>query len=143
MAVSCNFPQARGNMQSTLTILRPGKDWHMVAHLKLVLLRGIITTTRADIVLWFAVEGSVLLIKLPIPWEENMRENTSSMPSLHQSGWKSRVYPVEIRSRGFVGKVLDQLLRSAGMMGTSLQREGWERRLRIRTTGYGYRRKNQ
>lgn len=102
-----------------ITILRLGKDWHMVAHLK-EFLREIMTATRPDIVLWFAVDGSVLMIKLTISWEEETRGNTSSMPSLQQSGWKSRVYPVEIGSGGFV---LVQLLRIAGMTGTSLERE--------------------
>lgn len=105
-----------------ITILRPGKDWHMVAHLK-EFLREIMTATRPDIVLWFGVDGSVPMIKLTISLEEDTRGNTSSMPSLQQSGWKSRVYPVEIGSGGFVAKVLVQLLRLAGMTGTSLERE--------------------
>lgn len=108
-----------------ITILRPGKDWHMVAHLKrrLEFLREIMTASRPDIVLWFAVDGSVLMIKLTISWEEDTRGNTSSMPSLQPSGWKSRVYPVEIGSGGCVAKELVQLLRLAGMTGTSLERE--------------------
>lgn len=118
----------RGNMQSSLAgyhLLRPGTDWPMVAHRRRrpVFLREIKTTAPPDIVLWFAVEGSVLMIPLTLPWDEDMRGNTSSTPSLQQTGWNSRVYPVEIRSRGFAGEVLVQLLRSAGMTGTSLLRE--------------------
>lgn len=123
--VLATFAKPGETYPQDITILRPGKDWHMVAHLKrrLEFLREIMTATRPDIVLWFAVDGSVLMIKLTISWEEDTRGNTSSMPSLQQSGWKSRVYPVEIGSGGFVAKGLVQLPRIAGMTGTSLERE--------------------
>lgn len=44
------------------------------------------------------------MVKLTIPWVEDMGVKTSSMPSLQQSGRTS----VTIRSWGFVGKVLVQ-----------------------------------
>lgn len=47
---------------------------------------------------------------------------------------------MEAGSRGFVGKVVVQLLRSAGLTGTSLRKavRSWERRPRRRAAGCGF-----
>ena len=105
----------------------------MLADLRrqLVFLREIRTTTlRPDLVMWSAVERSVHLMELTIPWEEGMTaaherkhlKYSELAAECQEAGWRVRVYPVEVGSRGFVGKTVVQLLRSAGMMGTSLRK---------------------
>lgn len=114
-------------------ILTPGKEWQMLADLKkqLVFPREILTTTlRPDIVMWSVVEKRVLLIELTIPWEEGMTaaherkrlKYAELAAECQEAGWKARVYPVEVGSRGFVGKTAVQLLRGAGVMGSNLRK---------------------
>ncbi len=89
----------------------------MLADLRrqLVFLREIIMTTlRPDIVMWSAVERSVHLIKLTIPWEEGMTaaherkhlKYSELAAECREAGWRARVYPVEVGSRGFVSKTV-------------------------------------
>lgn len=76
------------------------------------------TTLRPDIVIWSTVERSVHLIELTILWEEGMtvaherkRLKYSELAAeCQEADWKTRVYPVEVGSRGFVDKTVVQLL---------------------------------
>lgn len=98
-----------------LTILRPGKEWKMLADMRrqLVFPREITTTTlRPHIVMWSAVDREVHMIKLTIPWEEGMAaaherkhlKYSNLAVECQEVGWRARVYPVKVGSRGFVGK---------------------------------------
>lgn len=108
------------------TILRPRMGWRMLADFRRQLFfpKDITTTTfRPDIVMWSALEKSVHIVELTIPWEEGMTvTHMRKQLKYLEAGWKARVYPVEVGRRGFVGKAVAQLLHSAGMMGASLRK---------------------
>uniref|UniRef100_A0A3B4XDA6 Reverse transcriptase domain-containing protein n=1 Tax=Seriola lalandi dorsalis TaxID=1841481 RepID=A0A3B4XDA6_SERLL len=116
-----------------ITILGSGKEWQMLADLRRQLMfpREIVTTTlRPDIVMWSAVERAVHMIELTIPWEEGMTaaherkhlKYSELAAECQEAGWRARVHPVEVGSRGFVGKAAVQLLRRAGLTGSSLRK---------------------
>lgn len=112
---------------------KASKEWQILPDLKrqLVFPREIMTTTlRPDIVMQSAVERRVVMIELTIPWEEGM---TAAHKRKHlkyydlaaeclEAGWKATVFPMEVGIRGFVSKMVVQLLCSAGMTGSSLRK---------------------
>lgn len=129
-----------------LTILRPGKEWQMLADLRRQLMfpREIISTTlRPDIFMWSAVERAVHMIELTIPWEEGMAaaerkhlKYSELVVECQEAGWRARVYPVEVGSRGFVGKAAVHLLRSAELTGSSLRKVVKELREEVEKVSY-------
>lgn len=86
----------------------------MLADLRQVVFpREIVTTTlRPDIVMWSAVERSVLLIELNIPWEEGMTaaherkhlKYSELVVQCQEAGWKARIYPVRLEAWALLAK---------------------------------------
>lgn len=68
-----------------------------------------------------------MYIVLNIPWEEGMTERKHLKHSeldveCQEADWRARICPVEVGSRGFVGKAAVQLLRSDRLMRSSLRK---------------------
>lgn len=98
---------------------------------QLVFPREIVTTTLwPDIVMWSTVEKRVLLIELTIHWEEGMTaahkrkhlKYSELAAECKEVGWRARVYPVEVRCQGFVGRTAVQLFHGAGVAGSNLRK---------------------
>lgn len=69
------------------------------------------TSLRPDLVLWSSSLRSAFIVELTVPWEDAVME-AYEQKSLKYSelaadaekhGWKTKVYPVEVGCRGFVG----------------------------------------
>ncbi|XP_078586276.1 uncharacterized protein LOC144868177 [Branchiostoma floridae x Branchiostoma japonicum] len=84
-----------------------------------------VTQLRPDLVLWSEDQKSVLIIELTVPWEENIQEAYERKKLKYeeladqckQQGWRSRVYPVEVGTRGFAGTSLLRLCRDLQIQG--------------------------
>ncbi|RXN15156.1 proteasome subunit beta type-7-like protein [Labeo rohita] len=86
--------------------------------------RGIAHATHRD-----AYSGGVVN-QLTVPWEDAVEEAferkslkyTELAADAEQRGWKSKVCPVEVGCRGFVGKSTIRLLKELGVQGQTLRR---------------------
>ncbi|ROL50355.1 Tripartite motif-containing protein 35 [Anabarilius grahami] len=78
-------------------------------------------------IMWSTLEKRVT--ELTIPWEERMTaaherkhlKYSELAAESQETGWRARVYPVEVRCRGFVGRTEVQLLHGAGVAGSNLR----------------------
>lgn len=87
------------------------------------------TSLRPDLVLWSSSLRSAFIVKLTVPWEDAVIE-AYEQKSLKYSelaadaekhGWKTKVYPVEVGCRGFVGRSATTLLKDLGIQGQALR----------------------
>lgn len=75
---------------------------------------------RPDLVLWSSSLHIVFIIELTVRWEAAVEEAferkslkyTELAADAEQRGWKSKVCPVEVGCRGFVGKSTIRLLKT-------------------------------
>lgn len=88
------------------------------------------TNLRQDHLLWSSSLHIVYIIELTVPWEAAVEEAferkslkyTELAADAEQRGWKSKVCPVEVGCRGFVGKSTIRLLKELGVQGQTLRR---------------------
>ncbi|XP_074530869.1 LOW QUALITY PROTEIN: interferon-induced very large GTPase 1-like [Halichoeres trimaculatus] len=88
------------------------------------------TTLRPDMVLWTKEEKAVLLVELTVPWEEGMEgayerkraKYTDLAAECRENGWRTRLFPVEVGTRGFVGVSTTRLLKELGLRGKELHK---------------------
>ena len=115
------------------TLLLPGVEWRMEVDLGRQLhFPGEIcsTTLRPDVVLWARTERSALLVELTVPWEEGMEgaherkraKYSDLVAECRESGWSTRLFPVEVGTRGFVGSSMTRLLKELGLRGKELHK---------------------
>ncbi|XP_078682186.1 uncharacterized protein LOC144916736 [Branchiostoma floridae x Branchiostoma belcheri] len=116
-----------GTVNSGSSILCRGK-WEMRADLdrQLHLPNTICETSlRPDLVLWSEDQKAALIIELTIPWEENVQaaferkklKYDDLVQQCKQKGWQTRLYPVEVGVRGFVGASFMRLCRDFNIRG--------------------------
>ncbi len=81
------------------------------------------TNLRPDIIIWSEETKCVILIELTVPDETNL-DNAHSRKSkkyselVHQcqsNGWETRLYPIEVGTRGYVYNSVPRCLRAMGM----------------------------
>ena len=83
------------------------------------------TNLRPDLVLWSSSVHTLYIVELTVPWEDAVEEAyerkhlrySELAASCEQRGWKTRVCPVEVGCRGFVGKSTTRLLKDMGVRG--------------------------
>ncbi|KAI8485265.1 hypothetical protein Bbelb_370120 [Branchiostoma belcheri] len=83
------------------------------------------TSLRPDLVLWSEDQKAALIIELTIPWEENVQaaferkklKYDDLVQQCKQKGWQTRLYPVEVGVRGFVGASFMRLCRDFNIRG--------------------------
>ncbi len=126
-------PTPDTNRRPLPTSLTPGSEWKMEADLgrQLHFPRTICTTTlRPDMVLWTTARKTALLVELTVPWEEGLEaaherkraKYADLVADCRESGWKVKLYPVEVGTRGFVGESTSRLLRDLGLQGARLHK---------------------
>lgn len=125
--------EARAVRQEEWSVLKPGHEWQMRVNLNQQLKfppEIAATSLRPDIVIWSSSAMVVVIAELTVPWEENMeaaferkKEKYSNLAAeCKDSGWRTHLYPVEVGSRGFVGKSTHHLLKALGVMGPRRRR---------------------
>src|SRR4029434_3503076 len=88
------------------------------------------TTLRPDVVLWAKTERYALLVELTVPLEEGMEgaherkraKYSDLVAECRESGWSTRLFPVEVGTRGFVGSSMTRLLKELGLRGRKLHK---------------------
>ena len=69
---------------------------------------------------------SALLVELAVPWEEAHERKRAKYADLvtecRESGWSTRLYPVELGARLFVGDSVTHLLKDLGLRGARLHK---------------------
>ena len=122
-----------GTSTAINNILQAANDWEMTTDLRG---RGpypdIIEETgmRPDIVLSSENIKQLIAIELTVPSESRMEESHELKLAKYESlrdevatkGWKMRILPVEVGTRGFVGRSMFTLLRKLGLSGLRIKR---------------------
>ncbi len=120
------------HIPSDIGQLGGARDWKLAADLNQRLCfpsEIAITNLRPDLVLWSSSLHTVYIIELTVPWEAAVEEAferkslkyTELAVEAEQRGWKSKVCPVEVGCRGFVGKSTIRLLKELGVRGQTLR----------------------
>lgn len=123
---------AKVHIPSDIGQLGGARDWKLAADLNQRLCfpsEIAITNLRPDLVLWSSSLHTVYIIELTVPWEAAVEEAferkslkyTELAVEAEQRGWKSKVCPVEVGCRGFVGKSTIRLLKELGVRGQTLR----------------------
>ena len=126
-------PALHTNKRPAPKSLTPGVEWKMEVDLgrQLHFPREInCTTLRPDMVLWTTAGKSALLVELTVPWEEGLEaaherkraKYADLVAECREGGWSTRLYPVEVGARGFVGDSTTRLLKDLGLRGTRLHK---------------------
>ena len=97
-----------------------------------------VTTLRPDIVLMFDSSKQVVLLELPVPWEDRLVEAferklfkyAGLVSDCQQAGWRARCLLVEVGCRGFAACSLTRAFSSLG-----IKRERRRRAIRSTTDG--------
>ena len=106
--------------------LAVARDWKMAADLKEALHfphHIVHTQERPGIVIWSDTVKRVINVELTVPWEENMEEAFERKKFRYENlrmecedkGWAYQVMPIEVGSRGFVGRTTTSYLTRLGL----------------------------
>ena len=121
-------PVLQKSEQSSVSYFDSAVDWELLVDLekKLKIPQFIAETTkRPDLIIYSKATKCIGMVELTVPYEDRMEVanelKRSKYEELRQAcernNWKTRIWPVEVGARGFVGFTAAQVLKELGITG--------------------------